>query len=111
MVIRSIQLHLVFVFGDFAEPIHVGGIKPAAVNPNPTFGSNPFGSPSDVRMPTRNDHRHVIGVLASNPVLGTGIPQRIAWWEFPVALHEFRAASLVAIKTPVRNVAMMANPI
>src|SRR5207237_455417 len=62
-------------------------------------------------MSARDNHRDVVRVFARDPILGAGVPNRIFGRKLAYPLDLRGAAGLVAIKTPMSDVAMMADPI
>src|SRR6516225_10068478 len=98
-------------FGQFPEPVHIGGVESSAIHPNPTVGAYPFCSHFDIRMTAGNGHHDVIRILAVDPILGASVPDRILWRKFTCALDLKRAASLVHIQAPMGNIAMVPDPI
>src|ERR1051326_7786439 len=111
VVVGLVELDFVALGGNLAEPIHVGSIKATAVDPDPTFSADPFGAAFDIAMSTGDGHGDVIRILAGDPVLAAGIPDRGAGREFAGAFNFEGPAGLVAIQSPMGDITMVSNPI
>src|SRR4029077_8633035 len=88
----------------------IGGLETAAVHPDPAFGANPFGARFDVVVPAGNDHGDVVRVGEFNAVFRAGVPQRVRRGKLAVAFN-LRGAGEVGVHAPVRDVAVVANPV
>src|SRR2546426_12217137 len=99
VIIRAIELDLVFGFRNLLEHFQVRGIEAAAIDPNPAISANPFCAAADIVMSAGDDHRHIVGILAGDAVLGAGVPDGIAWRELAGAFYFGGTPAAVAVKT------------
>src|ERR1051326_8982153 len=111
MVAGPIKLNLIHVPWNLPEPIHVRGIVSPTVHPNPAFGADPFCAAANVAIATGDNHRDIIRILATDAIFGTCVPNRIWRRELTGAFDFGRTACLVAIQAPVRNIAVVPDPI
>ena len=61
-------------------------------------------------MAARDGHRDVLGILQFDAILGRGVPNGVFGREFTLAF-DFERAGTVEVQPPMRDVAVMADPI
>src|SRR5438105_2967735 len=89
-----------------------------AVHPDPAVFADPLRAAADVGMASRDDEFDVVGIAAFDPILGSAVPYRVLGRELGVGRDFNRANRVVrsdavggARKTPVADVAVMADPV
>src|ERR1700679_645644 len=80
---------LVYGIGVGFDPVGVGGVEAAAIDPDPSVGADPLGAHADGRRATPDGEGDVIRVAgdffaigAFDGVLESGIPDGVGGWKF-----------------------------
>lgn len=60
-----------------ANPLLVGGVDGAAVNPDPAVGADPFRAALNIAVSSGDDDFDIAGILAFDAVLGGGVPDLV----------------------------------
>ena len=107
-----VELHLAHFFRQRLEivPLGLGTLKSSTIHPDPAFGADPFGAALDVGMSARDGHRDVVRVFQFNAILRAGVPDRLLVGKVAVTF-DLRRPGIVAVHAPVRDVAMVSNPV
>ena len=109
---RQFHLALVLLEDLGVFPLLVRGFKGfAAIDPDPAVGADPLGAAANVRMSASDDQGDVSWILGRDAVLGAGVPNCIGRRKLARALDFERADLVVVSQTPMRDVAVMPDPV
>ena len=109
VLLGMVKLDLELVLGH-REPVHVRRIIFAAIHPNPTIGSDPFGPTFNVPVPPGDYHLDVVGIFQRGAILGVSVPDRVLGRAFAVRFDLGRPA-VVHVHAPMRDVAVVPDPV
>ena len=86
------------------------GFEPAAVHPNPAVGPDPFGAHAMLAFRVLENHLRTVGISAFDPVARRSIPDA-GLGELSVNRVDLHGAGVFGAQSPLRDVAMMADPV